>query len=44
MHQNAVNKEQFAAISTLFNDQIPFNHVIGLQLELTALQPGKSPV
>lgn len=34
MQDNDVDKEQFAAISALFNDQIPFNHVIGLQLEL----------
>ena len=34
MQKNAVDKEQFAAISTLFSEKIPFNHVIGLKLEL----------
>ncbi len=34
MQNHSVDKEQFAAISTLFNEQIAFNQVIGLQLEL----------
>ncbi len=34
MQNHSVDKEQFAAISTLFSEQIPFNHVIGLKLEL----------
>ena len=34
MQKSVIDKKQFEAISALFNDQIPFNHVIGLKLEL----------
>lgn len=34
MQKKVVDKEQFAAISTLFSKQITFNHLIGLKLEL----------